>query len=49
MKENRLSTPYNRVAFETLLGFCLVMHVQNYPSTLDAGHVDNLNEGEVLH
>ena len=49
MKENRKITTRDQLALETPLGPQPIMHAQKLSWTLDAGHVDNLNEGKLLY
>ena len=44
-----LSATGRQLALETPLGSRPIMHAQKSPWTLDAGHVDNLNEGMLLN
>lgn len=47
-KENQKSTTHDRLALETPIGSQSIMHAQKPPWTLDAWHVDILNEGKLL-
>ena len=49
MKENRKITIRDRLALETSLGSQPIMHAKKCPWTLDARHVDTLNEGKLLY